>query len=87
MSTPLERARKLIALTASPSESEAKNAAVQACALIRKHEFQLVGARDGDADGEETDGERLVRTFSELFKDMQRSSHRGRKRKREREER
>jgi len=88
VSSPVERVRKLIALTSSPEEAEAKNAAVQACALIRKHELVLVDPTSGDRpleDGEESDGERLVRTFTDLFKDMQRTSHRSRKRGRERE--
>lgn len=41
MSTPLERARKLIALAASANENEARNAAVEACRLIRFYKLHL----------------------------------------------
>lgn len=39
MSDVLERVRKLIALTASSNEGEARNAAEKACQLIRDHKL------------------------------------------------
>jgi hypothetical protein len=41
MSKTLEKVRKLIALTASSQESEARNAAFQACKLIRENKFHI----------------------------------------------
>ncbi len=41
MSSVLERVRKLIALTSSPNENEARNAAVLAVRLIREHHLVL----------------------------------------------
>lgn len=38
----LERVRQLIELSASTSENEARNAALQACRLIREHELEVV---------------------------------------------
>lgn len=42
MTTALDRVRKLIALTASPNENEARNAAMLACKLIREHKLDVV---------------------------------------------
>ena len=50
MTGPTERARKLIALTASPNENEARNAAFEACALIRKHGLGVGGGGKVDLD-------------------------------------
>lgn len=38
----LERVRQLVALTASPNENEARNAAALACRLIRDHKLEIV---------------------------------------------
>lgn len=41
MSGILDRVHRLLALAASENENEARNAAVQACRLIRKHDLRL----------------------------------------------
>lgn len=44
---PLERVQKLIALAGSPNENESRNAAAEACRLIREH--KLVVSEPGGA--------------------------------------
>ena len=48
LSTPIDRARKLIALSASDNQGEARNAAYQACRLIREHGLELVAKRESE---------------------------------------
>lgn len=41
----IERVQKLVAMTASPHEEEARTSAFLACKLIREHDLQIGGAR------------------------------------------
>jgi hypothetical protein len=46
MSRVIERVTKLVALATSPNENEARNAAYQACRLIREHRLTVVEAKE-----------------------------------------
>ncbi|MFO0673486.1 MAG: DUF2786 domain-containing protein [Polyangiaceae bacterium] len=73
MSCTFERVTKLIALSASPNENEARAAAMQACALMRKHGLSVGGGAIGSDYGSfldsltDHDFERLHRAFHERF--------------------
>ncbi len=49
MTDIVARVEKLIALTASSNENEARNAAALACKLIREHKLRLTGGAVSDA--------------------------------------
>lgn len=55
MQTPLDKVHKLIALSSSPYEEEARTAAIMACRLIREHGFIVITAGSDRAE-EETKG-------------------------------
>lgn len=70
----IERTRKLIALTGSANEHEAKNAAVQACKLIREHGFELVDPKERRVDPTTVVGANTYRQaasdLNDLFRNM-----------------
>jgi hypothetical protein len=60
--TPIvQRVRKLIALTGSPNENEARSAAFLACRLIREHGLDVADGRGGGRHSDRADRERSER--------------------------
>jgi uncharacterized protein DUF2786 len=49
MQAPLDKVHKLIALSSSPYEEEARTAAIMACRLIREHGFVVISAGSKNA--------------------------------------
>jgi|GEM_PF-2713912 len=70
--TPIDRVQKLIALTSSPHEEEARTAAIQACRLIREYGLiiaEKVGERPGYVIGKGRVS-RMRDTYGNDFSDM-----------------